>query len=85
MLRVIVDEAHANGMRVATHVGTTSALAAAKDILRARVDGFAHSVRDRDVDEENMALVRQYPEVWTIPNLPGNPLTLEELGSLRST
>ena len=85
VLRAIVDEAHANGMRVVTHVGTTSALADAKDILRAGVDGFAHTVRDRDVDEEYMALVRQYPEVWTIPNLPGNPLTMEELPWLSET
>ena len=79
VLRAIVDQAHANGMRVVAHVGTTSALADAKDILRAGVDGFAHTVRDRDIDEEYMTLVRQYPEVWTIPNLPGNPLILEDL------
>ncbi len=85
VLRAIVDEAHANGMRVVTHVGTTSALADAKDILRAGVDGFAHTVRDTDIDEEYMALVRQYPEVWTIPNLPGNPLTMEDLPWLSET
>ena len=85
VLRAIVDEAHANGMRVVTHVGTTSALADAKDILRAGVDGFAHTVRDRDIDEEYMTLVRQYPEVWTIPNLPGNPLILEDLPWLSET
>jgi len=85
VLRAIVDEAHANGMRVVTHVGTTSALADAKDILRAGVDGFAHTVRDRDIDEEYMRLVRQYPEVWTIPNLPGNPLIMEDLPWLSET
>ena len=85
VLRAIVDEAHANGMRVVTHVGTTSALADAKDILRAGVDGFAHTVRDRDIDEEYMTLVRQYPEVWTIPNLPGNPLIMEDLPWLSET
>ena len=85
VLRAIVAEAHANGMRVVTHVGTTSALADAKDILRAGVDGFAHTVRDRDVDEEYMTLVRQYPEVWTIPNLPGNPLVMEDLPWLSET
>jgi len=85
VLRAIVDEAHANGMRVVTHVGTTSALADAKDILRAGVDGFAHTVRDRDIDDEYMTLVRQYPEVWTIPNLPGNPLIMEDLPWLSET
>ena len=32
-----------------------------------------------------MTLVRQYPEVWTIPNLPGNPLILEDLPWLSET
>ncbi len=85
VLRAIVDEAHANGMRVVTHIGTTSALADAKDILRAGVDGFAHTVRDTDIDEEYMMLVRQYPAVWTIPNLPGNPLIMEDLPWLSET
>ena len=85
VLRAIVDEAHANGMRVVTHVGTTSALADAKDILQSGVDGFAHTVRDRDVDEEYLALVREHPEVWSIPNLPGNPMTMEDLPWLSET
>ena len=85
VLRAIVDEAHANGMRVVTHVGTTSALADAKDILQSGVDGFAHTVRDRDVDDEYLTLVRQHPEVWSIPNLPGNPLTMDDLPWLAET
>jgi len=85
VLRAIVDEAHANGMRVVTHVGTTSALADAKDILQSGVDGFVHTVRDRDVDEEYLGLVREHPEVWSIPNLPGNPLTMEDLPWLSET
>lgn len=83
--RAIIDEAHANGMRVVAHVGTSTALEDAKDLLRAGVDGFAHTVRDRDIDEEYMTLVRQYPEVWTIPNLPGDPLVLEDLPWLSET
>ena len=83
--RAIIDEAHANGMRVAAHVGTSTALEDAKDLFRAGIDGFAHTVRDRDVDEEYITLVRQHPEVWTIPNLPGNPLTMEELPWLSQT
>ena len=73
--RAIIDEAHARGMRVTAHLGSTSGLADAKDLLRAGVDGFAHTVRDRDVDDEYLALVREYPDVWTIPNLPDSPVT----------
>ena len=83
--RAIIDEAHSNGIRVVAHVGTTSALADAKDLLRAGIDGFAHTVRDRDVDEEYLALVRQYPEVWSIPNLPGNLPTMDDLSWLGET
>ena len=83
--RAIIDEAHAHGMRVVAHLGTTSALEDAKDLLRAGIDGFAHTIRDRDIDEEYMALVRQYPEVWTIPNLPGSPVTMDDLPWLRET
>ena len=83
--RAIIDEAHANGMRVVAHIGTSSALADAKDLLQAGIDGFAHTVRDRDVDEDYLALVRQYPEVWTLPNLPGNLLTPDDLPWLSET
>ncbi len=83
--RAIIDEAHARGMRVASHLGSTSGLADAKDLLRAGIDGFAHTVRDRDVDEEYMALVRELPDVWTIPNLPGSPVRQDDLPWLSET
>ena len=83
--RAIIDEAHARGMRVASHLGSTSGLADAKDLIRAGIDGFAHTVRDRDIDEEFMALVREHPDVWTIPNLPGSPVTLDDLPWLSET
>ena len=72
-------------MRVVAHLGTTSALEDAKDLLRAGIDGFAHTIRDRDIDEAYIALVRQYPEVWTIPNLPGSPVTRDDLPWLSET
>ena len=81
----IIDEAHARGMRVTAHLGTTSGLADAKSLLRAGVDGFAHTVRDRDIDDEYMALVRERPEVWTVPNLPGSPVTHDDLPWLSET
>ena len=83
--RAIIDEAHARGMQVTAHLGTTSALEDAKDLLRAGIDGFAHTVRDRDIDDEYMTLVRQHPEVWTIPNLPGSPVTIDDLPWLSET
>jgi imidazolonepropionase-like amidohydrolase len=69
-------------MEVLAHVGQTTALADAKDLLRAGVDGFVHTVRDRDVDEEYLALVREHPNVWTGPNLPGTPPTRSDVESL---
>jgi imidazolonepropionase-like amidohydrolase len=63
----IIDEAHKNGLRVTAHIFT---LEDAKGLLRAGVDAFAHSVRDRDVDDEFMALVRQHPNLVVDPNLP---------------
>jgi imidazolonepropionase-like amidohydrolase len=63
----IIDEAHKNGLRVTAHIFT---LADAKGLLRAGVDAFAHSVRDRDVDDEFMTLVKQHPNLVVNPNLP---------------
>ena len=83
--RAIIDEAHARGMRVTSHLGSTSGLADAKDLIRAGVDGFAHTVRDRDIDDEYMALVREHPAVWTVPNLPGSPVTRDDLPWLAET
>jgi imidazolonepropionase-like amidohydrolase len=83
--RAIIEEAHTRGMRVLAHVGRSTGLADAKDLLRAGVDGFVHTVRDRDVDAEYLALVRERPEVWTGPNLPGTPTTRSDLESLAET
>jgi imidazolonepropionase-like amidohydrolase len=83
--RAIIDEAHGLGMEVLAHVGQTSALEDAKDLLRAGVDGFVHTVRDRDADEEYLALVRENPNVWTGPNLPGTPATRADIESLSET
>jgi imidazolonepropionase-like amidohydrolase len=63
----VIDEAHKNGLRVTAHIFT---LEDAKGLLRAGVDAFAHSVRDRDVDDEFMTLVKQHPNLVVNPNLP---------------
>jgi imidazolonepropionase-like amidohydrolase len=63
----IIDEAHANDLRVSAHIFT---LEDGKGLLRAGVDIFAHGVRDQDIDAEFIALVKERPNVILIPNLP---------------
>jgi imidazolonepropionase-like amidohydrolase len=53
--RAVIDEAHTRGLRVAAHIFY---LDDAKDLLRAGVDVIAHSVRDKDVDEEFLTLMK---------------------------
>ncbi|MDX1562567.1 MAG: amidohydrolase family protein [Gammaproteobacteria bacterium] len=74
----IIDEAHQQGVRVTAHVFY---LEDAKGLLRAGVDAFAHGVRDRDIDDEFIALVRERPDVVLVPNLPsrGMPTDLSWL------
>ncbi len=63
----IIDEAHKQQLRVAAHIFT---LEDAKGLLRAGIDGFAHGVRDKDIDDEFVAMFKQRPNVFLIPNLP---------------
>ena len=63
----IIDEAHRLGLRVAAHIFY---LEDAKDLLRAGIDGFAHGIRDIDVDDEFMELLAKRPYTFLIPNLP---------------
>jgi imidazolonepropionase-like amidohydrolase len=63
----IIDEAHKNGLRVTAHI---FALEDAKGLLRAGIDAFAHGVRDRDIDDDFVGLMRQRPAVVLVPNLP---------------
>ncbi|PYR58467.1 MAG: hypothetical protein DMF91_17175 [Acidobacteria bacterium] len=67
MYGAIIDEAHKNKLRVAAHIFT---LEDAKGLLRAGIDVFAHGVRDKDIDDELVALFEQRPNVQLIPNLP---------------
>ena len=83
--RAIIDEAHKNGMEALAHLSRTSALEDAKDLLKSGVDGFVHTVRDRDVDDEYIALVKAHPKVWTGPNIPGPGATEEEINTLAET
>jgi len=76
LYRAIIDEAHAHGLRVMAHI---AALDDAKDLLRAGVDGFGHCVRDRDVDDELIAMLRQRPSVFFLVTLWGERNGIAEL------
>jgi imidazolonepropionase-like amidohydrolase len=67
LYRPIIEEAHKRGLRVTAHIFT---LDDAKGLLRAGIDAFAHGVRDRDIDEEGLALFKSRPNVVVVPNLP---------------
>jgi imidazolonepropionase-like amidohydrolase len=63
----IIEEAHKNGLRVTAHIFT---LEDAKGLLRAGIDAFAHGVRDKDIDDEFVNMMKQRPNVVLVPNLP---------------
>ena len=71
----IIDEAHKHKLRVAAHIFT---LEDAKGLLRAGLDVFAHGVRDRDIDAEIVALFKERPNVFLVPNLPGRGVAQDE-------
>ena len=77
----VIDEAHRSGLRVTAHVFR---LEDAKGLLRAGIDAFAHGIRDRDIDDELVALWTARPDVVLIPNLPGPGVALD-LGWLSGT
>ena len=63
----IIDEAHKRGLRVTAHLFD---LEDAKGLLRAGVDALAHGVRDRDIDDEFVAMFKARPNLVLTPNLP---------------
>lgn len=70
----IIDEAHKNDLLVAAHIFT---LEDAKTLVRSGVDIFAHGVRDRDIDDEFIALIKEHSNVVLIPNLPGRGIATD--------
>lgn len=70
----IIDEAHKHGLRVTAHIFS---LEDAKGLLRAGIDAFAHGVRDKDIDEEFVALMKQRPQVVLVPNLPDRGVAVD--------
>jgi len=88
----IIEEAHDHGLKVTAHI---FALEDAKGLLEAGIDAFAHGVRDRDIDDEFLQMIRERPEVVLVPNLPGRgvptdlswllaSLPADELGALEA-
>jgi imidazolonepropionase-like amidohydrolase len=63
--QAIIEEAHAQGLRVAAHVYY---LADAKQLVADGVDVLAHGVRDVPVDQEFIGAVKTH-HVWYIPTL----------------
>jgi imidazolonepropionase-like amidohydrolase len=63
----IIDEAHKRGLRVSAHIFD---MEDAKGLMRAGLDAFAHGVRDRDIDDETVAMFKQRPNLILTPNLP---------------
>jgi imidazolonepropionase-like amidohydrolase len=82
LYRSVIDEAHKNNLRVIAHIFY---LEDAKDLLKAGIDGFAHGVRDKDIDAEFVKLMKDRPNVFVIPNLPDNPDSPPDATWIRET
>ncbi len=63
----VIDEAHKHKLRVTAHIFS---LEDAKGLLKAGIDSFAHGVRDRDIDDELLTLLKARPNFVLIPNMP---------------
>ena len=63
----VIDEAHRQKLRVSAHIFS---LEDAKGLLKAGIDSFAHGIRDRDMDDEAIALLKARPNFVLIPNMP---------------
>ncbi len=67
MYEAATDEAHKLNLRVIGHVFD---LDDAKGMIRAGVEGFLHSVRDQEIDDEYITLAKEH-NIWITPNLGG--------------
>ena len=63
----IIDEAHKRGLRVMAHIFDQED---GKGLIKAGVDILAHGIRDRDIDDEMVAVFKSRPNVVLTPNLP---------------
>jgi imidazolonepropionase-like amidohydrolase len=67
MFTAAADEAKKLGLHPMAHVFD---LADAKLLIKAGVEGFMHSVRDQEVDDEYVQLAKEH-DIWITPNLGG--------------
>ncbi len=65
LYKAIIDEAHHHGLDVIAHVFYHED---AEDLVEAGVDGFAHLVRDREMDDSLVAAIVEQ-DVFVMPNL----------------
>jgi imidazolonepropionase-like amidohydrolase len=63
----IIDETHKLGLRITAHIFN---MEDAKGLMRAGIDAFAHGVRDKDIDDETVAMFKARPNLILTPNLP---------------
>lgn len=70
----VIDEAHQQKLRVAAHIFS---LEDAKGLLTAGIDAFAHGIRDRDIDDEIVAMFKARPNVVLIPNMPDRGVAVD--------
>jgi imidazolonepropionase-like amidohydrolase len=63
--RAVIDEAHKNNLRVFAHVFY---LADAKDLVTSGVDGLINSIRDREVDDQLISMMKER-NVFIAPTL----------------
>ena len=80
MYGAVIDEAHKRGLRVTAHLFD---LEDAKGLIRAGVDALAHGIRDKDIDDELVAMFKQRPNLILTPNLPDRGVKVD-LGWLRN-
>ena len=64
MFAAVIDEAHKSNLRVTAHI---YALDDSKALLRAGIDAFAHSIRDKVVDDEFIQMIKARPNVVLVP------------------
>jgi imidazolonepropionase-like amidohydrolase len=67
LFRAVIDEGHKRGLKVNAHVFYHTD---AVDLVNAGIDGFAHLVRDKEMDADLIAAIVKR-NVYVMPNLGG--------------